>query len=107
MKLVDFREDEFEIEESKVVEILKGIYEEKVYAEYLAGSLCYCYPVDNHPKGRSEFLIVFNPHIHMSDEINYWIAKLYIKNKNDKCTYWEVSKLVIANYEVKNEKENV
>ena len=104
MIITDLRDDYLKIEESEVVEILKSIYEgyPKYGAVYHAASLCVTYPTDSHPRGEKEFLLTFNVMRHMSEEINYWVAKTYVKNKTEKHSSWDDAQIIIKNYEEKH-----
>lgn len=101
MIINDFRGDDCEISEEEVLRILKGIYEGTVYAEYLAASLCYCYKVSDHPKGYEDYLIIFQPNLPLTEELDYWVAKLYVQNKSEDAHYWKASQITIKNYEEK------
>jgi hypothetical protein len=100
MIIEDFHENKVNIAEIVLLKNLKKIYQEKKYAEYVGGSLCFY--IDN-------IFLVFNVDTHITDHVDYWISKLYIKNKTDGHCYWNDAKRIVEQFE-KNiklvEKEN-
>jgi hypothetical protein len=100
MIIKDFRNDECEISEEEVINILKGIYTGTASnGLYMGGSLCYTHKVDNHPKGKEDFLFTFVPDDDISKEIDYWVSKLYLQNRNENAHYWDYAKYIVQHYE--------
>jgi len=100
LKIIDFREDVCEISEEEVVSILKGIYNGTASnGLYIGGSLCYTHKVDNHPNEQENFLFTFVPTDNISKEIDYWVSRLYIQNRNEKAHYWDDAKYIVHDYE--------
>jgi len=103
MIIEDFRGDNCEISEENIINILKVIYNginsNEVY--YIGASLCYTHPVKNHPRNLTEFLFVFQPNNKLTEEIDYWVSKLYIQNKTEDAHYWNVASEIVSSFESK------
>jgi len=89
MKLKSFTDKEVEISENKLLSILKGIFEEKVYAEYAGGSLTYNHDGD---------LLIFNVGGSENTHVNYWVAKIYLKWKTEKHYYFKKAMKIVNEY---------
>lgn len=108
MKLEDFRGDICDIPESKIVDILKGIWYGNIGAVYIGGSLCYTHKVDEHPNGQEDFLFTFIPvddHNNFSEEIYYWISKIYVRARPENAHYWNAANEAVIKYELKNKEK--
>jgi len=92
-KYTDFYGNPINATEDDLVNILKRIYDGKVQSVYVAATLFA--EVDN-------ILYDFNVIPDIMTRKNYWIAKIYIKNKTPSHYYWEPSKRIIKYCEERN-----
>jgi len=92
MTIKDFHDKKVDIEDDEIVALFKGTFGDKNYAEYVGGSLCYDY---------NDRILTFTVgDKNLSDEANYWLAKLYLKHKNERCSYWKRSQDIVAAFRI-------
>jgi len=80
MIIKDFHDKDFEISEEELIALIKGTFDDKNYAEYVAGTLTYDY---------SDRLLAFNLSDDLPAEAKYWLAKLYLKHKTPRHHHWK------------------
>jgi len=88
--ITDFHDNEVDITDDDLVSMFKQTFDDKLYAEYVGGSLTYDH--------NGHLLLFAVGDENLSDEANYWLAKLYLKHKNEKCYYWKRSQNIVAEY---------
>ena len=84
-----FSDGNIEMPDDDVVAILKGIYGDRLYAEYAGGSLTYDH------KGK---LLIFNVGQCKSPHVDYWVAKLYLKWKTEGHFYFKKATEIVQKY---------
>ncbi len=89
-------EDRVEIPDSTVLEMIKGTYKRTVYAEYIAATLTYVREID----GR-ERILCFTVDEENINEIQYYLALLYVENKTKNHSYWDPAQRVIGEWELR------
>lgn len=93
MQYRDFYDNVIDDTEDDLVNILKEIYKGRLCSIYVAGTLLCEF---------KETLYEFNIRPDIIDRLNYWSAKIYIKNKSPSHFYWEASKKIIKHCEERN-----
>ena len=89
MKIENFCGEELEIEEEKIIDKLKKVYDSETWSYYIAGSLVIGLE-DN------EFDFTIGQY---TEGIDYWLARCYVKYKDESRSYWEKANQIIKSYE--------
>ena len=83
-----------------IVSCLQDIYYEKMYAEYIAGTLSFKVSVVGRMSDESEILVLCNfDKKDATEEYLFWLAACYTKYKSPVHSHWKKSMEIIRDYE--------
>ena len=89
MKIENCCGKEIHIDEEEIINELKKVYNAETQSYYIAGSLVIML-------GDDEFDFTIGQY---TEDIDYWLAKNYIKYKTESHTFWEKSQQIIKSYQ--------
>lgn len=92
-KYTDLYGNDIKLTEDEIVELLKKIYNKKVPSTYIAGTLLCTYKGITHS---------FNIEPDIIKRDNYWVSKIYVKNKTKRHYYWNAANKIINYCEERN-----